>query len=78
MREKGRFPELVQLAMPEGANEALDRLADLKHATKSAVARRALLDELEANGVPLAPAVSPSDAVESARALLARIGTRAP
>ena len=42
-RVKSRFPELLQLMLPAGTNEALDELASNQHRTKSEVVRQGCL-----------------------------------
>jgi hypothetical protein len=49
----GRFPEIVHVQTPRGVNQALERLADRQHMTKSELVRRALLREVAAAGMPL-------------------------
>jgi predicted transcriptional regulator len=55
-RRETRFPEVLRLVAPRGINAALDELAAKQHTTRSEVVRRALLREVEANGVQLEPA----------------------
>jgi hypothetical protein len=50
---KGRFPELLQVAVPRGTLRALDRLATRVHSTRSEVARQPIMRQLEAAGVKL-------------------------
>lgn len=43
---KSKFPELLQLKLPRGANAALDELATKCHRTKSELVRQAILREV--------------------------------
>ena len=49
----GRFPEILHVQAPRGLNQALDRLANQQHMTRSELIRRALLREVAAAGVSL-------------------------
>ncbi|MGC1180553.1 MAG: ribbon-helix-helix protein, CopG family [Methyloceanibacter sp.] len=56
-KSNGRvFPERFNLKVPQGFSRALAELADKQHTTRSEVVRQALLREVEANGLQLAPA----------------------
>jgi hypothetical protein len=52
----GSFPERLEVLGPRGLVRALAVLADRQHTTRSEVVRRALLREIEVNGVQLATA----------------------
>ena len=45
------FPELMQLRLPPGSNEALDKLAELQRQTRSESIRQCLFRELRAHGI---------------------------
>jgi predicted transcriptional regulator len=47
------FPERLYLQAPRGLNRALDELAWKQRTTRAEVVRRALMREVESNGVPL-------------------------
>ncbi len=49
----GRFPEILHVQAPRGLNQALDRLANQQHMTRSELVRRALLREVTDAGVSL-------------------------
>ena len=48
-----RFPELLQVQVPHGLKDALNKLADRQHMTPSELTRRALLNVVQLNGVSL-------------------------
>jgi hypothetical protein len=57
MREKSTdrpFPERFNMKMPAGLGPALGELATRQHTTRSELVRRALMREVESNGVQLA------------------------
>jgi predicted transcriptional regulator len=48
-----RFPELLQVQVPHGLKDALSKLADRTHKTPSEIARSAILNVVQLNGVSL-------------------------
>ena len=48
------FPERFNMKMPAGLGRALGELATRQHTTRSEFVRRALIREVESNGVQLA------------------------
>ena len=51
-----RYPELFQLKLPSGANEALTALAELQHQSRSESLRQLIFRELRSNGIPVVAA----------------------
>ena len=53
MAKVSRYPELMQLKLPRGAGEALDRLASMQMQTRSESVRQCLFQKLHRAGIDL-------------------------